>query len=660
MTAEDIIALVASLIAGEPDPSHFPNLTDGSADPAYVTEITPCARPVAPAEIEGETVICGTVTVPEDHDAPEGRQMNLSWIVYKAHSLSPAPDPVVYLHGGPGGGTVRNVHAVSQFFDHLRQRRDIVSFDQRGVDASAPDMDCFGTIADNLDESVRSFAGEELPDLPVDFTRSCLEEIVGRGVDIKKINTTQNARDVGAVMSALGYPAYNIYGVSYGTKLTLEVMRQELPGIRSIVLDGVAPPQVNLYDSLITPYAESFDNTFGPCERDPVCAEAYPGITARFYALLDSMMEEPVEVMGQPYPGIRLFLDIKGRNDRRSQNPNKISTYLPLMVAQLEEGDTTLLTQMVSGQIPPQVAADSLVAQASAAGLSGDEQALVVAATTAAQVIEANTAMAQQAIRQLESDIAADRANVGLAELFDDIMDEAIRALPSRDDRLAVGRDYLNLRFAEPEKTALLDLVTTHFSGSTASQLAALTLSMDDADVARVFELIGLDNQALEDGVEGDFESYLFACQEDFVDGFNSLEGVKAETESLPFGPLMTQLLINEVPTFFDVCEQVFTPVPRDNWLEPVKSDQRVLVMNGEIDTQTSGAWGAVAAETLINAQNLVFPESGHGTILFSQCARDITEAFIENPEGTIDTSCIADLRPPVMLPDGNLHPLPL
>ena len=660
MTSEEIIALVASLIAGEPDASNFPDLVDGTADPAYVTEITPCARPVAPAEIEGQTVICGTVEVPEDHFDPEGRKLSLSWIVYKSHSLSPAPDPVIYLHGGPGGGTVRTVHAVSQFFDHLRQRRDIISFDQRGVDASAPDMDCFNTIAENLDESVRSVAGEEIPDLPVNFTRSCLEEITARGVDITKINTTQNALDVGAIMSALGYPEYNIYGVSYGTKLTLEAMRQEVPGIRSIILDGVAPPQVNLYDALITPYAESFDNTFAPCERDPVCAEAYPDITARFYALLDRMTEEPVEVMGEPYPAIQLFLFLKGRNDRRSQNPNKLSTYLPLMVQQLEEGDTTLLTQMLNGQIPPQRNAEALVAEAAAAGLSGDEQTLVRAATTAAQVIDSNTALAKEAIRQLESDIAADTQDVDLAEIFDDMLGDAIGELPTREDRLAVGRDYLNLRFETPQTSRLLTLIASHFPGPRGTQLSALALSMDEADVARVFALVGLDNQALEDGVEGDFEAYLYACQEDFVDGFNSAEGYSSETRSLPFGPIFAELLVGETPDFFTVCDEVFTPVPRENWLEPVESDWPVLVMNGEIDVQTSGAWGAVAAETLENAQNLVFPESGHGTILFSQCARDITAAYIENPQGALDTSCIGNLRPPVMLPDGTMHQLPL
>ena len=108
MTYDQILALVASLI-GEPAPDAFPNLMNGGSDPAYPVEVVPCSRPVAPDEIDGETVICGRVTVPFDHSDPDGETITIAFNLYKAHSLSPEPDPVIYLHGGPGGGTVSRV-----------------------------------------------------------------------------------------------------------------------------------------------------------------------------------------------------------------------------------------------------------------------------------------------------------------------------------------------------------------------------------------------------------------------------------------------------------------------------------------------------------------------------------------------------------------------
>ena len=33
---------------------------------------------------------------------------------------------------------------------------------------------------------------------------------------------------------------------------------------------------------------------------------------------------------------------------------------------------------------------------------------------------------------------------------------------------------------------------------------------------------------------------------------------------------------------------------------------------------------------------------------------------YIEDPEGDLNTACIADLRPPVLMPDGSLRELPI
>src|SRR3712207_8801561 len=40
----------------------------------------------------------------------------------------------------------------------------------------------------------------------------------------------------------------NLYGVSYGTDLALQILRDHPEGIRSVVLDSVVPPQLDLFD----------------------------------------------------------------------------------------------------------------------------------------------------------------------------------------------------------------------------------------------------------------------------------------------------------------------------------------------------------------------------------------------------------------------------
>ncbi|MEY8842610.1 alpha/beta hydrolase [Cribrihabitans sp. XS_ASV171] len=199
----------------------------------------------------------------------------------------------------------------------------------------------------------------------------------------------------------------------------------------------------------------------------------------------------------------------------------------------------------------------------------------------------------------------------------------------------------------------------THFPAETASGLTRLARQLNPSDLARVFDLIRVDNQATVDTVEGAFQTYLYACQEDFSDGWNSMEKfmelMRAEGS---WGPVLQEGMAQGVVSFHTACEN-FPKHPREDWTTVGTTDVPVLSMNGELDTQTAVSWGALAVQDFTNPKLVVVPESGHGTIRFSQCAKDITAAYIEDPAGDLDTSCIRDLRLPVMLPDGTLHPLP-
>lgn len=53
--------------------------------------------------VEGRALHCGYLTVPEDHSRPQGPTIRLAVAIFKASYTNPAPDPVVYLEGGPGG-----------------------------------------------------------------------------------------------------------------------------------------------------------------------------------------------------------------------------------------------------------------------------------------------------------------------------------------------------------------------------------------------------------------------------------------------------------------------------------------------------------------------------------------------------------------------------
>jgi pimeloyl-ACP methyl ester carboxylesterase len=449
MTPDQILAFVLALTSPEPAAPAFPVIAAGGADGRFPVKVAPCPRPLAPLEIEGHNVACGTVSVPEDHAKPDGRRIPLTFMVFKSRSLVPAPDAVVHLHGGPGCGIVENVALTSTYFEGLRARRDVVAFDQRGVDTSSgSETRCFATLADHAGElAAAAKAGGKGAPLPPEVTRACLDELAASGADISKINTEQNARDVQAVMRALGYPVYNAYGLSYGTKLGLEVMRTAPEGLRSVVLDSVAPPHVPTYDTIALPSAESFEAIFDQCAADAGCAAAYPNLKARFWALFSKLAKAPVEGTAGKVDGEALVSLADRRNDYKNQAQG-LTGYVPKLVAELDQGVTTTYDAVMQGKLPPRQTPETVLAGLK--GLNADSLAFAQTALRLAQQSQIQAEAVKTVLERLETDRAAAAAGTGPTEQFESALAVAAKALPTQQARLAFASDYLRLRTGAP------------------------------------------------------------------------------------------------------------------------------------------------------------------------------------------------------------------
>ena len=80
---------------------------------------------------------CGTLTVPENRATPQGRQITLTVAILPANTLSPRPDPLFILAGGPGQAATYLAPFAAQLTG-VRKDRDIVLVDQRGTGRSSP------------------------------------------------------------------------------------------------------------------------------------------------------------------------------------------------------------------------------------------------------------------------------------------------------------------------------------------------------------------------------------------------------------------------------------------------------------------------------------------------------------------------------------------
>lgn len=195
----------------------------------------------------GSDFDCGYLTVPQNREEPDGPTVRLAVARIGATAATPAPDPIVYLTGGPGGSAL--LSAVQRVENGWNSDREVIFFDQRGTWKSDPLLACPEVDAfmaewvglDTTDPATAKRSGEAV--------RACRDRITAEGWDPADFNTTQNAADLADLRTALGIDEWNLYGVSYGTDLALQTLRDHPEGIRSVVLDSVVPPQQVVFDT---------------------------------------------------------------------------------------------------------------------------------------------------------------------------------------------------------------------------------------------------------------------------------------------------------------------------------------------------------------------------------------------------------------------------
>ena len=242
----------------------------------------------------GVRVECGYVTVPEDRSQPSGPTIRLHVARFRSTSLSPAPDPIVSLEGGPGGHALEPLPLI---FDigvaPFLASRDFIIFDQRGTGYSEPALDCPELLQLSLETLDDDLSVEDSVALSVAVLSECRDRLVGEGVNLAAYTSAENAADLSDIRRALGIDEWNLYGTSYGTRLALTAMRDFPEGIRSVILDSSFPLEVDLLSSIVPNADRAFTTLFDGCKAIQRCDAAYPGLETTFFELVDLLDEAP-------------------------------------------------------------------------------------------------------------------------------------------------------------------------------------------------------------------------------------------------------------------------------------------------------------------------------------------------------------------------------
>lgn len=270
---------------------------------------------------------CGILQRALNPDDPQSPLIDIRVAVVPALNLQPEPDPIVPLAGGPGQGAVQFYASSAGAFEPVRRDRDILLVDQRGTGESAR-MDC------DVDEDL--IEGQYSAEETIEFTNTCLENLPH---DPRFFTTSVAIRDLEAVRQALGYNTLNLYGVSYGSRVAQHYARRYPKSTRTIVLDGVVPPELALGPDIAIEAQRALDDIFDRCEEHPGCKERFPDIAIEFTKLKVKLDKKPVKLkMANPVTGKVDSLTFGGEELSAAvrllaYHPNSVAM-LPLLISE--------------------------------------------------------------------------------------------------------------------------------------------------------------------------------------------------------------------------------------------------------------------------------------------------------------------------------------
>ncbi len=256
-----------------------------------------------PEDVRADQVSCSIATLPRDVDAPT-RGVTVEIMVALVDNDDPNNvGPVVFLQGGPGVGSV------TQASSFVGAAHDLLLVDQRGTGYSTPKLNCpeidvLWEAQYSDDPAIRLSDDDALLNAAY---ADCGQRLTAEGIDFNQFNTRSAAVDIELLRQLFGYDEWSIWGISYGTRLGLTIMRDHPDGIRAAVLDSVVPFEVDFFATIPENGMRAITALDQACDSAP-CASDHGDFMSALSELVLELNENPVVVTatrptsGQQFP----------------------------------------------------------------------------------------------------------------------------------------------------------------------------------------------------------------------------------------------------------------------------------------------------------------------------------------------------------------------
>jgi pimeloyl-ACP methyl ester carboxylesterase len=246
------------------------------------------------------TTHCYRLSVPESRAGRSTVTLELPVVVISVPETRKREDPVVYLAGGPGDGAWLDADRIGFWWEFVANNawvneRDLVLVDQRGTGLTQPRMDCPEEEAAQVHSLGFGLDRTAVRDESVKAAGECRKRVEKEGHDPLSYTSRDSATDLHDLMNALKLQQWNVYGLSYGTRLALTYARDYPHDLRSLILDSVYLPESAFIEDDAWRTDRAFRVLFDGCKRDPDCDRWYPNLEQRLLDLVQRLNKTPIE-----------------------------------------------------------------------------------------------------------------------------------------------------------------------------------------------------------------------------------------------------------------------------------------------------------------------------------------------------------------------------
>ena len=225
-------------------------------------------------------------------------------VVVLRHSLwKNSKSPMLHIAGGPGGAAYLDADVMPFWIQNFIDQDwgvDFVLYDQRGTGRSKPRLDCQNSHAQRLESLKKPLTASEDAMHFSEQMQDCYEYLAAQNElsdHLGKISTDNSVDDIVDLHDLLGVDQWVLMGVSYGTRLALEVVRRQPEVVHSMVLDSVYPAEFDGFETLTENGLRAIQRLLVSCRAEEFCHAQFPTLSTQLYEALVALNRKPMSLV---------------------------------------------------------------------------------------------------------------------------------------------------------------------------------------------------------------------------------------------------------------------------------------------------------------------------------------------------------------------------